>query len=509
MAPRTWSVSPVRTSGGRWLTVAQDPLFIDSYILQEQAAGRLSEGFEPMQLQKQIGNFRTAPLGLTPKPGSDEFRMIEDLSFPRTDLATASVNAGIRPNEFPTEWGTFAETAEMILSLPDGCLAATFDISAAYRITPVRPDQQNALCIYWRGKVYVDRALPFGLSSSAGVFGAIADMLVAISNASGFGPIKKWVDDFFVIRLPDQTWTESDFTNLTASMGVPWKAKKQRNLAPVQRYIGFDWDLRKRSVALPKDKLKAVRALVAEWRTVGAKFSARDAARLHGKLVHISTIFPLIRPFLPSATHFARNFQSARASLHPTPALQADLSWVDYLLHRLPNEVPLARASPLDMGWWGDASTSFGIGIVVDEFWAVWKWAPGFKVGPKQSHNIGWAEAVAVELGLRTASAVGLLAVRDVHASNILVRSDNEGVVTVVNKGRSRSRTTNEVLKHLYSLCADSRISLTAEYVPSRFNVTDALSRGDIVAFLKGFPKARTRFQIPVPDHLDGQIQSL
>jgi hypothetical protein len=32
----------------------------------------------------------------------------------------------------------------------------------------------------WKGLVYVDRAVMFGLASSAGVFGAIADMLVAI-----------------------------------------------------------------------------------------------------------------------------------------------------------------------------------------------------------------------------------------------------------------------------------------------------------------------------------------
>jgi hypothetical protein len=31
----------------------------------------------------------------------------------------------------------------------------------------------------------------FGMSSSAGVFGAIADMLVAIYMAAGFGPISK------------------------------------------------------------------------------------------------------------------------------------------------------------------------------------------------------------------------------------------------------------------------------------------------------------------------------
>lgn len=40
-------------------------------------------------------------------------------------------------------------------------------------------------------------------------------MLVAIYLASGYAHILKWVDNFFVIALPGDTWTEADFTSLT------------------------------------------------------------------------------------------------------------------------------------------------------------------------------------------------------------------------------------------------------------------------------------------------------
>ncbi|KAJ7697729.1 hypothetical protein B0H17DRAFT_838717, partial [Mycena rosella] len=64
------------------------------------------------------------------------------------------------------------------------------------------------------------------------------------------------------------------------------------------------------------------------------------------------------------------------------------------------------------------------------------------------------------------------------------VRSDNSGVVAVTNKGRSKSRETNKILKHIYSLQAQNRVRIRSEYVPSRENISDALSRGDIPAFL-------------------------
>jgi hypothetical protein len=83
----------------------------------------------------------------------------------------------------------------------------------------------------------------FGLASSAGVFGSIGDMLIAIYKKAGYTQVLKWVDDFFIIRLPDQFWTEQEFMDLTGGFGVPWSLKKMRPLSAVQRYIGFDWNL--------------------------------------------------------------------------------------------------------------------------------------------------------------------------------------------------------------------------------------------------------------------------
>jgi len=63
-----------------------DPSFIDAYIAGEQAAGRYSRAFDPGELEDLIGPFRTSPLGLVPKPNSSDYRMIQDLSYPRNDV---------------------------------------------------------------------------------------------------------------------------------------------------------------------------------------------------------------------------------------------------------------------------------------------------------------------------------------------------------------------------------------------------------------------------------------
>ncbi|KZT20907.1 hypothetical protein NEOLEDRAFT_1025855, partial [Neolentinus lepideus HHB14362 ss-1] len=114
-------------------------------------------------------------------------------------------------------------------------------------------------------------------------------------NAAHMGPICKWVNNFLAFCLPGQSWTEDDFIGLTAVIGIPWGAQKTKMFASMQHYIGFNWDIEAKTVAVPLEKLNAMTALVDGWFAKDAKFSAHDAQRLHGKLVHISCIFPLIR----------------------------------------------------------------------------------------------------------------------------------------------------------------------------------------------------------------------
>lgn len=434
--------------------------------------------------------------------------MVQDFSYPRNDPVLASVNDAIDSDKFLTEWGTFDRMSELILSVPCDAQAAAFDITAAYRITPIAPAEQHMLCVSWRGKIYLDFAASFGMRSSCGIFGSIADMLLAIYRGSGFQLTLKWVDDFITIRLRNDTRTEADFIALTAALGVPWSIKKTKAFASTQRYIGFDWNLADKTVAMPVEKLARTIELTQAWLVPLASFGATEAARLHGKLAHISSIYPLIRPFLRSIARFASHFTSTRARLHPPGPLTRDLSWVLSLIRKLPNKLPLTRDGPVDLQWWGDASTSFGIGVCIGSFYGVWPWAPGFIVGPRRSHDIGWAEAVAVDLGLCMAMHHGLLINLPRDRACLLVRSDNTGVVAVVNKGRSRNENTNEVLKHIYTNLASLRLRLVATFIPSRENITDALSRGDVPSFLHGFPSAATPSSLPLPAYLTGKLMS-
>ena len=61
-----------------------DPLFINSYIANKQAANWYSRGYVPKELKHTIGPFYTSPIGpgLVPKPYSSNLCMIQDMSYP-------------------------------------------------------------------------------------------------------------------------------------------------------------------------------------------------------------------------------------------------------------------------------------------------------------------------------------------------------------------------------------------------------------------------------------------
>lgn len=134
-----------------------NPDAVSSHISKELALHRYSGPFSPSELESLIGPFRCAPLGVVPKPNSSKLRIIQDLSFPRNDPTICSVNSEINSDDFPCEWGTFAQCYFLVAKSPPGTEVAVFDVDSAYRNVPIRPEDQNHFCVSWKDKVSLRR----------------------------------------------------------------------------------------------------------------------------------------------------------------------------------------------------------------------------------------------------------------------------------------------------------------------------------------------------------------
>ena len=139
--------------------------------------------------------------GVIPKnnqPG--QWRLILDLSSQEGH----SVNDGIPKPLFSVHYVTVDSFIEGIMARGRGTLMAKFDVASAYRNVAIHPQGRSLLGMRWRGKYYLDMALPFGLRSAPYIFTAIADVVEWIlTHNYGVTFLRHYLDDFMTLGPPD------------------------------------------------------------------------------------------------------------------------------------------------------------------------------------------------------------------------------------------------------------------------------------------------------------------
>lgn len=305
---------------------------------------------------------------------------------------------------------------------------------------------------------------------------AIVALLVAYFN----DPNAKWVDDLAQFRCPvsgtdPHSWRYAfdlaDIFALARRLGIPWKLGKCFAFAFLLTYLGFLWDLRHRTVSLPDDKrrkyLQKVTAFLAASKK--GRITQNDAMSLNGTLSHITFVFPRGRAYLTNLAAFTSSFPHKFATRYPPRSLQSDLLWWADQLSVPGAYRTLSPRVALTHSIWVDASTSWGIGIMIDGRWSAWRWAPDWKSGWR---DIGWAEMIAVEL------AALILDQLKIANGDLTIHSDNAGVVGAFNRGRSRNFEVNLSIRRTTVVNAATNVHLLLQYVNTKDNIADPISRG-------------------------------
>lgn len=475
----------------------EHPEVLDAYILEELEAGRVSGPFTKSQIELILGPFRSCPLGLVPKAGDAlKWRIVRNLS--KRDRDGISVNDLLDPDLLPTTWGSAALAAELVATAPIGSQAATSDIAKAYRTIPVHPEHKRLIVFGHRDHFFVDHCLPFGLSPAAGMQGEVADAMADILIACNI-PTVKWVDDALHRRSPCginadgsylYSYNLSDIRVLLEPLGIPWNMEKSTDFADTAKYVGFLWDFKLKRVALPDEKRVKYLRKVDEFLQRGA-VTLKEVTSMVGSLSHISFIFREGRAYLPGLSRFETTFNMRRSlqTRHPPPSVLSDLRWWRDLLQQPGGSRSLTPRGPaVDLGVWVDASTDFGIGIIVSGTWAAWRLRHNWKT---DGRDIGWAEAVALELALRALHEQGL---RDI---DLIVHGDNTGAIGAFARGRGRNPNTNNVLRRMHFISRECNIIIVPIYVVSEENLADPISRGTFAG--KTVPSS---LSIPLPAEL-------
>ena len=280
------------------------------------------------------------------------------------------------------------------------------------------------------------------------------------------------IPNFSHHRPPSYSYSLDDIYNLATRLGWLWKKSKTRPFSPEFKYLGFTWNLNDKTVQISKSKKLRYLSKLKFW-TPGQKFSRNETESVLGTLVHCSLALPDSCSHLPAISRFAssfNHFSSPFVRRSPNPSVLTDISWWrtrlsdDFCgssLSKPPN------ASPVQ--FWVDASSLWGIGIILNDEWDAWRLCPGWD---RDGRNIGWAEMVAIELGLLFAIHCGY---SDIH---FLIRSDNQGVIHAIEGGKLRSPEQNSVLQWITLLLSQHKLWISSLYIPSLDNLADPPSRG-------------------------------
>jgi hypothetical protein len=274
--------------------------------------------------------------------------------------------------------------------------------------------------------------------------------------------------------------------------GIPWHKEKTQAFSFFLTYLGFLWNLPAKSVSLPEAKRLCFKEKVDTFVRLYAnkRVSQKETMSLHGSLSHITFVYPHGRSYLPNLSAFVASFSLNKfAPRFPTHSLISDLRWWSDTLAAIGISRSLVPRGPaINPDAWVDASTLWGIRLLIGDQWDAWSLHEGWK---GDSRDIGWAEGVAIELAIMVLEVMGL---RDCR---ILIRSDNIGVIGAYQKGRGRNFQVNASIRRSETIAMSCNVSHEFIYVSSEENRADPISRG-----ILGHPRLQNPFSISLPAEL-------
>ena len=472
--------SQLRTRGSNHPSALANGQVVDERIAAEVAAGRLRGPLHDHMTQM----VHVSPIGLVPKSHQpNKFRMIVDLSHP----TGGSVNEGILPALCSLRYSSVDEAVDIIRQLGKGTKLVKLDIKDAYRIIPIHPADYHLLGIMWRGKTYVDRALPFGLRSAPKIFSAVADFISWVLHECGIKHQLHYIDDFLLLGAPDtQEAAEalSLITQIFQSLGIPIALHKTEGPATALGFLGILIDTDAFELRLPADKLARLQETLQMWVNKRA-CTRKELESLLGHLSHAATVIVQGRTFLRQLFNLLALDRAPHHFIRLNAGAKADLLWWRTFLQDW-NGTSFFPAVGPSTEVVSDASGSYGCGAFsLSHGWFQLQWPDSWS-----STNIAAKELVPVVIA---AALWG----KEWKGRCACFRSDNMAVVDILKSRTSKDHLLMHLLRCLVFYAAFFRFQFVAEHVPGVLNTAaDAISRNNTSLFVSLVPQV-PRVAIP------------
>ena len=165
----------------------------------------------------------------------------------------------------------------------------------------------------------------------------------------------------------------SHIDQISGCLGIPWELSKDAPFSSTPVFIGFIWNLESNTVSLTTTKRTKYINTIHEWLCTTAH-TREQVQKLHGRLSHASLVIPEGSMYLTSLQLMLGIFGSNPFMPHRQPCGAVDelCWWLHALSSRPPIPIP-HHPLAIDHQAFSDASTSYGLAIIIGNRWRTWR----------------------------------------------------------------------------------------------------------------------------------------
>lgn len=447
------------------LGATQFPLHILGYLEKEMKEGAILGPFKSKPFSHKLV---ISPINSVPKKGSEERRIVIDLSWPKG----FSVNDGIAKNEYLGEevnlkFPTVDALIQLIKIKGRNSLMFKKDLRRAYRQLPVDPGDWNYLGYQWKSHLFMDKFLTMGLRSACMCCQRTTDAVKFMYSQLGY-ELVNYIDDLAGVEYPASALKAFKILeDLLDKCGLQESVEKSCIPSTIMVFLGVLLNSITLTMEIVPERLEEILNLLQGWeeKTLASK---KEVQSLVGKLVFIAACVKPGRIFLSRMLNFLRSMPEDMSVVIPLEFFKDVLWWRKFTpLYQGVSMMFLEEWNTPDDFAASDACLTGCGGVCGNKYFhAVF---PSFI--QNQSMSINALELLGICV---CAKLWGKLW----SGKKILFNCDNMSSVYVLNSGRSQDRFLQQCLREISYSAAVHEFQIRAQHIPGVDNrLPDYLSR--------------------------------
>lgn len=466
------------------LSARKNPLVVDELLYTEIQRGYVKGPYPSPPFE----NYRVSPLGIATHKYSGKKRLIFDLSSPHNN-AEPSINELINKDLCTLSYVRIDDAIEKIQDYGVGSILCKTDMTDAFKQIPIVPSQYHLFCFKWRNSYFYYVRLPFGCRSSPKLFDNLSTAICWIAkNNYGVDAIFHLLDDFLTIDKPDACGdrTMALLCTIFHRLRLPLSEKKTIGPTCELEYLGIILDTDKMQARLPREKIDRISQFILQ--ILSQKSCTRkDLEQLLGHLNFASRVILPGRSFVSYLYKLMSSVKESYHHVYLNQECKADLHmWLTFLKNW--NGISMFydnfKVNAYDMELFTDASSTLGFGGYFQGHWFNSKW-------PEDLPSVVDSKLSMALLELYPIVVACILWGDRWCGKRIVFYCDNQAVVHIISKGRSKEPTIMKFMRRLTMCAAHNNFAVYSTYIPGVQNeIADSLSRFQMDRFRQLAPDA-------------------